>query len=77
MVHLDSPDHGNVVLELSPSTVATLAIHYTTAQKLEDILVAHEFPMYSPMICLVLHTTRGLRSLGSWHREEADRGLTS
>jgi hypothetical protein len=43
-VHLESPTHGSVVLKLpSPTSIAS-ALHHTTAQNLEDIPVAYEFP---------------------------------
>jgi hypothetical protein len=43
-VQLESPTHGSVSLRLpSPTTIAS-ALHHTTAQNLEDIPVACEFP---------------------------------
>jgi hypothetical protein len=43
-VHLGSPTHGSVSLRLpSPSSIASM-LHHTTAQNLEDIPVACEFP---------------------------------
>jgi hypothetical protein len=42
-VHLESPTHGNVVLQLPSSTPASSALHSTAAQNLEGILVAYEF----------------------------------
>jgi hypothetical protein len=39
-VHLESPTHGNVVMQLPPSTPASSALHSTAAQNLEDIFVA-------------------------------------
>jgi hypothetical protein len=41
-VHLDSPAHHIVVLQLPPSTKHP-SVHRTTAQNLHDISVAHEF----------------------------------
>jgi hypothetical protein len=41
---LDSPDHGIVILQLSSPSSSTPSLHHTTAQKLEDIHVACEFP---------------------------------
>jgi hypothetical protein len=41
---LDSPANGVVVLQLSPPTTKHSSVHYTTAQNLEDIRVACEFP---------------------------------
>jgi hypothetical protein len=42
-VHLESPAHGSVVLQLLSPTSTTSTLHHTTAQNLEDILVACEF----------------------------------
>ena len=43
-VHLESPAHGSVVLQLpSPTSIAS-TLHHTAAQNLEDIPVACEFP---------------------------------
>jgi hypothetical protein len=47
-VHLESPAHGNVVLQLPLSTSTTSALHSTAAQNLEDIPVACEFPDVFP-----------------------------
>jgi hypothetical protein len=47
-VHLESPAHGNVVLQLQLSTSTTSALHSTAAQNLEDIPVACEFPDVFP-----------------------------
>jgi hypothetical protein len=47
-VHLESPTHGNVVLQLPSSTPASSALHSTAAQNLEDIPVACEFPDVFP-----------------------------
>jgi hypothetical protein len=41
---LDSPANGVVVLQLSPPATKHSSVHYTTAQNLEDICVACEFP---------------------------------
>jgi hypothetical protein len=47
-VHLESPTHGSVILKLpSPTSIAS-ALHHTTTQNLEDILVACEFPDVFP-----------------------------
>jgi hypothetical protein len=43
-VHLESPAHGSVVLQLPLPTSTSSALHHTTAQNLEDIYVACEFP---------------------------------
>jgi hypothetical protein len=43
-VHLESPTHGNVVLQLPLFTPTSLALHSTAAQNLKDISVACEFP---------------------------------
>jgi hypothetical protein len=43
-VHLESPAHGSVVLQLPSSTSTTSALHHTAAQNSEDIPVAYEFP---------------------------------
>jgi hypothetical protein len=47
-VHLESPTHGNVVLQLPSSTPASSTLHSTAAQNLEDIPVACEFPDVFP-----------------------------
>jgi hypothetical protein len=47
-VHLESPAHGNVVLQLPLSTSTTSTLHSTAAQNLEDIPVACEFPDVFP-----------------------------
>jgi hypothetical protein len=47
-VHLESPTHGSVVLQLPSPTSTTLALHHTTAQNLEDIPVAYKFPDVFP-----------------------------
>jgi hypothetical protein len=43
-VHLDSQEHGNATLQLALTPVTSAAVHHTTAQNLEDIMVASEFP---------------------------------
>jgi hypothetical protein len=48
VVHLDSPEHGSVILQLASTHVPTTSTHHTTAQNLEDILVACEFPDVFP-----------------------------
>jgi hypothetical protein len=47
-VHLESPTHGSVVLKLPSPTSTTSTLHHTTAQNLEDIPVACEFPDVIP-----------------------------
>jgi hypothetical protein len=47
-VHLESPTHGSVVLKLSSPTSIASALHHTTAQNLEDIPVACEYPGVFP-----------------------------
>jgi hypothetical protein len=47
-VHLESAAHGSVVLQLPSSTTTTSALHHPTAQSLEDIPVACEFPDVFP-----------------------------
>jgi hypothetical protein len=42
-MHLDSPDHGIAVLQLSSPSITTPSHHHTTALSLEDIPVVHEF----------------------------------
>jgi hypothetical protein len=44
VVHLDSPVHGNTAIQLSLPSVAPPSAHHTTAQNLEDIPIAYEFP---------------------------------
>jgi hypothetical protein len=44
MVHLDSPGHGSITLELSLPSAVPPSVHHTTTQNLENILVACEFP---------------------------------
>jgi hypothetical protein len=48
VVHLDSPIHVIVVLQISSSSVATPSVHHTIAQNLEDIPIAYEFPDVFP-----------------------------
>jgi hypothetical protein len=43
-VHLDSPEHGNAILQLALTPVTSAVVHHTVAQNLEDIPVACEFP---------------------------------
>jgi hypothetical protein len=47
-VHLGSSSHDSVSLRLPPSTSIASAFHHTTAQNLEDISVACEFPDVFP-----------------------------
>jgi hypothetical protein len=44
MVHLDSPVHGSTTLQLSLPSVVPPSVHHMTAQNLEDVSVACEFP---------------------------------
>jgi hypothetical protein len=46
MVHLDSPVHGSITLQLSLPSVVPPSVHHTAAQNLEDIPVACEFLMF-------------------------------
>jgi hypothetical protein len=48
VIYLDSPIHGIDVLRLSSSSVATPSVHHTTAQNLNDIPLACEFPDVFP-----------------------------
>jgi hypothetical protein len=48
VVQLDSSLYGTQVLQLSAIPVATPSVHHTTAQNLEDIPVAYEFPDVFP-----------------------------
>jgi hypothetical protein len=48
VIQLDSPLYGTQVLQLSVIPVATPSVHHTTAQNLEDIPVACEFPDIFP-----------------------------
>jgi hypothetical protein len=43
VVHLDSPEHGNVTLQLASTPVLAASAHHIIAQNLEDIPVACEF----------------------------------
>jgi hypothetical protein len=43
VVHLDSPVHGVIILQLSLPSVAPISVHHAAAQNLEDIPVAYEF----------------------------------
>jgi hypothetical protein len=47
-VHLESPAHGSVVLKLPSPTYIASTLHHTSAQNLEDIPVACEFPDIFP-----------------------------
>jgi hypothetical protein len=40
VVHLDSPEHGSVTLQLTSTLVPDASAHHTVAQNLEDIPVA-------------------------------------
>jgi hypothetical protein len=42
-VHLESPTHGNVVLQLPSSTLNSSSLHSTATQNLEDIPIACKF----------------------------------
>jgi hypothetical protein len=46
MVHLDSPVHGSITLQLSLPSVVPPSVHHIAAQNLEDIPVAYEFLMF-------------------------------
>jgi hypothetical protein len=48
IVHLDSPEHDNVTLQLASTPVPTASVDHTVAQNVEDILVAGEFPDVFP-----------------------------
>jgi hypothetical protein len=48
VVHLDSPEHDNVTLQLASTLVPAALTHHTIAQNLEDIPVACEFPNVFP-----------------------------
>jgi hypothetical protein len=43
VVHLDSPEHDSVTLQLASTLVPDASAHHTVAQNLEDIPVACEF----------------------------------
>jgi hypothetical protein len=47
-VHLNSPANGVVVLQLPPSATKHSSVHHTSAQNLEDICIAREFPDVFP-----------------------------
>jgi hypothetical protein len=44
VVHLDSPEHGSVTLQLASTPVPDASAHHSVAQNLEDIPIACEFP---------------------------------
>jgi hypothetical protein len=48
VVQMDSPVHGDQVLQLSTISAATPLVQHTVAQNLEDISVAGEFPDVFP-----------------------------
>jgi hypothetical protein len=48
VVHLDSPEHDSVTLQLPSTPVPNASAHYTVTQNLEDIPVAYEFPDIFP-----------------------------
>jgi hypothetical protein len=56
VVHLDSPIHGVHVLQLSSSSATTPLVHHTTAQSLDNIPVACEFPDVFPEDLLAMPT---------------------
>jgi hypothetical protein len=45
---LRSPEHGVVVIQLPSPSLTNPLVHHITAQNLEDILVAFEFPDVFP-----------------------------
>jgi hypothetical protein len=47
-MHLNSLAHGVATLQLASSSITTPLVHHTTAQNLEDIPVACEFPKVFP-----------------------------
>jgi hypothetical protein len=47
-VQLHSPEHGVVVIQLPSPSMTNPLMHHTTAQNLEDIPVACEFPDVFP-----------------------------
>jgi hypothetical protein len=49
VVHLDSPEHGSVTLQLLSTSVPIASVCHTVAQNLEDIPVACEFPDAFPI----------------------------
>jgi hypothetical protein len=48
IVHLNSPEHDSVTLQLALTLVTIVAVHHTVAQNLKSIPVAHEFPDVFP-----------------------------
>jgi hypothetical protein len=48
VVHLDSPEHDSVTLQLTSTPVPATSAHHTVAQKLKDIPIACEFPSVFP-----------------------------
>jgi hypothetical protein len=48
VVHLDSPEHGSVTLQLASTPVHDASVHHIVAQNLKDIHVAREFPDVFP-----------------------------
>jgi hypothetical protein len=48
VVHLDSPEHGSVTLQLASNPMPDASTHHTIAQNLEDIPIAYEFPDVFP-----------------------------
>jgi hypothetical protein len=44
VVHLDSPEHGSVILQLASTPMPTVSTHHTVTQNLKDIPVSYEFP---------------------------------
>jgi hypothetical protein len=48
IVHLNSPEHRSVTLQLALTLVTIVAVHHTVAQNLKNIPVAHEFPDVFP-----------------------------
>jgi hypothetical protein len=48
IVHLDSPEHGSVALQLALPPLTNAFVHHTTTQNLEDIPIAYEFPDVFP-----------------------------
>jgi hypothetical protein len=48
VVHLDSPEHDNVTLQVASTLVPAASTHHTVTQNLQDIPVACEFPDVFP-----------------------------
>jgi hypothetical protein len=48
VVHLDSPEHGSVTLQLASTPMPAASAHHTIAQNIEDIPAAYEFPDVFP-----------------------------